>query len=92
MAQIIKFPRNDDFVDVEIAANRLFRNALERKIKDACFAMLEAMLSRGTIKPDKFFMMYQEGDSCSYLNLGYGPNAFSKSVELVLGDGLRDDN
>jgi hypothetical protein len=91
MAQIIKFPRRDDELG-DISLSRIASiPVLERKIKDACFAMMEAMV-HGSIKPDKFFMMYQEGDTCAYLNLNYGPDGLTKSVDLVLQDGLRDDS
>lgn len=86
MGEVINFPSvvGNDLFDVVREMDR------ETKIIKACRAMLEVM-RRGTIDPEKFFLMYQEGDACAYINIGYSPDLLVKSIDLVLEHGLKDE-
>lgn len=62
---------------------------VEDKVVAACRAVLLA-LQHNTVKPDKFFLMYQEGNACIYLNIGFTSDILVKAIDLVLAHGLQD--
>lgn len=104
MGTVIEFPHRYELNNIDGAVDREIARLLGAKVdefsaaaepKDKVAAACRAVqlaLQRDTIKPDKFFLMYQEGDTIAYLNLNFAPDGMTKAIDLVLEHGLKDES
>lgn len=87
MAQVIQFPSKHGTVDgssyLDQAGEMVASPGIARKIEGACRAMTGA-LCRGTVKPDRFFIMYEEKNTIAFLSFSYAPGELLKSINTIL--------